>query len=384
MSIGNLVVVLLILACAAYQYKKGTFVKSFAMIIITICSAVVAFAYFELLASLFIGRSEDTRFPALVPWAQPLSFVLLLVVTFSFLQTALGYLTRQPVDFGLTPERVGRVVCGIVLGILVSGLLLTALVMAPLPPQYPYPRFDAQRPDSDKPSRALLNADAFATGWFSIVSRGAFSGKRSFAALHPDFLDQAFLNRLNYTPSVSTTTRSNAVVMPARTGNQKAAAAWRAPPALKDAEGKPLPTKAGHNLTIVRVGIKKSAMEDAAKFKLAQLRLVCKSKIDAENPLAGKALNVYPVGYIQAADRLQTKKLTDLIELKRSDFQDDAPARFIDFAFYVPSDCVPTLVELKQNTIAVVPPLVDAAEAPPAIPFTPRSDRPKGSDAKPK
>ena len=166
---AGLVVVLIILGCAAYQYLKGTLVKAFAAIVITICASVAAFAYFELLANVFVSRSDDSRFLSIAPWAQSLSFVLLFVLAFAILQTITIYLTRQPVDFGLWPERIGRIVCGIFLGLILSGLLLTALAMAPLPSKWPYQRFDQTSPDTEKPGKVLLNTDGFATGWFSIV-----------------------------------------------------------------------------------------------------------------------------------------------------------------------------------------------------------------------
>ena len=188
---SSLLVVLIILGCAAYQYRKGTLVKSFAVVITSICAGVVAFGYFELLANVFISRE------ILAPWAHPLSFMLLFILAFAVLQTIAVQLTRQPVDLGFLPERIGRVVCGIFLGLIVSGLLLTAAAMAPIPAKYPYQRFDETIPDFEKkPSKVLLNADGFVTGCFSIISSGSFSGKKSFATLHPAFLDQLFLNRL--------------------------------------------------------------------------------------------------------------------------------------------------------------------------------------------
>jgi hypothetical protein len=187
---GSLLVVLIILGCVAYQYLKGTLVKSFVAVITSICASVVAFGYFELLANVFISRE------ILVLWAYPLSFALLFILAFAVLQTIAAQLTRRPIDLGLLPERIGRVVCGIFLGLIVSGLLLTAAAMAPISPKYPYQRFDATNPNPENPGKVLLNADGFATGWFSIVSSGSFSGKRSFATLHPAFLDQLFLNRL--------------------------------------------------------------------------------------------------------------------------------------------------------------------------------------------
>ncbi len=352
---GNLLVVLIILGCAAYQYLRGTLVKSFATIINTICASVVAFGYFELLAKVLINREF------LVPWAQPLCFVLLFVLAFAVLQTIAAQLLRRPVDFGPWPERIGRVVCGILLGLIISGLLLTALAMAPLSNKTPYRRFDAARPDAERPNKALFNADSFATGWFSIISSGSFSGKRSFATLHPNFLDQVFLNRHNIADDISIITGSEAIEVP----RQKAA--WPAPEGLRDSNGKPISPKSGHNLTIVRIGIKKKAVKDAGKFTFSQLRLVCKQKSDAKNPLAGKGRNIYPVGYLKAGNQLQIRQLNDRIEIERDDFEGNV--KLIDFAFNVPKDFVPVLVEFKQNNIAQVPPPVTAEQAPPAMPL---------------
>ncbi|MHC4624378.1 MAG: hypothetical protein ACYS4W_10815 [Planctomycetota bacterium] len=382
MLIANLAVLLIVLACVAYQYLKGTLVKSFATIIIAVCGATVAFGYFELLANVFITRAGDSRFPALVPWAQPLSFALLFVLTFAILQTGLAQVLRKPIDLGPLPERFGRVICGIFLGLIICGLLLTALVMGPLPNQYPYPRFDPDRPDPERPARVLFSADGLATGIFSAVSGGCFSGRRSFSALHPDFVDQAFLNRLSAPDDIPIVTTSDAIELPRKQGQQKAAAAWPAPDSLKDSDDKPIPGKAGHTLTIVRVGIKKKVIRDAGRFTLAQLRLVCKPRQFAADPLTGKGRNVYPLGYIKAQNQLRMKKLNDTIEVSVADFEEKTTVRWIDFAFHVPNDYVPVLVQFKQNSVAAVPAMISADDAPPAVPFDPSSERKKSSKAK--
>src|SRR4030043_14991 len=113
---ASLAVVIIILGCAALQYFYGTFVKAFAMIIIAICSSVVAFGFFEMSANLIISRGNDGSLLSLVPWAQTLCFILLFAVTFGVLQTGAIYLLRHSVDLGFLPERIGRVVCGIILG----------------------------------------------------------------------------------------------------------------------------------------------------------------------------------------------------------------------------------------------------------------------------
>jgi hypothetical protein len=353
---GSLLVVLIILGCVAYQYLKGTLVKSFVVVITSICASVVAFGYFELLANVFISRE------IFVLWAYPLSFALLFILAFAVLQTIAAQLTRRPIDLGLLPERIGRVVCGIFLGLIVSGLLLTAAAMAPIPAKYPYQRFDKTSPDPENPGKVLPNADGFATGWFSIVSSGSFSGKRSFATLHPAFLDQLFLNRHEIDNRVSIITSSGAIEIPKK-------AVWPAPESLKDSSG--------HNLTIVRVGITTEAIKGGGTFTPSQLRLVCKQKSDTkEDPLAGKGKNIYPVGYLKTADELQIKKLTDHIEIKRSDL-DDRGVKNIDFAFYVPDGFVPVLVEFKQNCINQLPPRVPAEQAPPVVPFVEQSKKEK-------
>ena len=374
MWIANLAIALIILGCVAYQYLKSHLVKSFATVIITICASSVAFGYFELLANVIIAQTNGTL-SVIVPWAQPLSVLLLFVLAFALLQTIAAQITRRSVDLGRVPDSIGRIVCGIFLGLLLSGLLLTALAMAPLPNKYPYPRFSSTRPDADKPNKPLFNADGFAAGWFSIISRGSLSGQRSFAVLHPAFIDQTFLNRHKATADMSIVAGSDPIELPQKKKrDDKIAAAWPAPQGLKDAEGRPIPPKSGHNLMIVRVGMKKTALKEAGQFTLSQLRLICKQKAYAKNPLVGKARNVYPIGYVSAAKQLQIKRLDEVITVTRSDFEGSAAVRWIDFAFYVPSDFLPVLVEFKQNCVVQVPAIATIDEAPPLLPFTGSSD----------
>lgn len=361
---ANLVVLLIVLGCAAYQYQKGKLVKSFATLIIAICAGAVAFGYFEILAGLIISRGSEGVFASVAPWAQPACFVLLFIVTFAVLATVSDQLTRQAADFGDLAEPVGRVVCGIVLGFILSGLLLTALALAPLPAKYPYERFDHANPNSEKPSRIFLNADGFMTGLFNIMSKGslsAISEKKSFAMLHCDFLDQAYLNRHNIADSISLNTTTEAIQAPTKK------AVWPAPDGLKDSNNRAVPRKTGYELMIVRVGIKRSEVRQAGAFTLSQLRLVCKPKGNVRNALGGRGRSVYPVGYLKTADKLQTTRLTDRIELSQGDFM--GTVRWIDFAFFVPNGFVPALVEFKQNNIAQLPAPVAADQAPPAASF---------------
>jgi hypothetical protein len=334
-------------------------VKAFATIIITVCASVAAFGFYEVSAKLLLRYAASVG-----PWAQPLCFALLFVLAFAILQTAASQLTRQPTDLGLWPERVGRVVCGIFLGLIASGLLLTALAMAPLSNKYPYERFDPRYPNAEKPNKVFLNADGLATGWFSLLSRGSLSAirnKRSFATLHPTLLDQLFLNRLSAGDNLSIMTESPAIEVQAKN------ASWFLSGPITDSDGEQLAPRSGHNLLIVRVGIRKRAAKDAARFTLSQLRLICKPKAYADKPLVGKGRNIYPVGYMKAANQLQKKKLNDPIGIPFSG--STGRVITIDFAFYVPDGSVPVLIEFKLNNVAEVPRPVGTEEAPEIIPF---------------
>jgi len=375
---GTIIVLVVCLACAAYQVAKSTFVKSFATLIALIWASVPAFGYFELLAGVFIGKGEYSRFPALVPWAQSLSFALIFIVVFAILQTVITLLTRNPVDLGKVPELAGRAVCGVLLGLFGAGLLLAAMAMAPLSHSLPYPRFDPTKPDPRNPNRVLPNADGLATGWFSLLSRGAFRGRTSFEAVHPQFLDQAVLNR--FVKRTQVATRPGAIILPSRQqGKEKAVAAWPAPEGLKDHDGNPVAARSGHRLVIVRVGITSDAVRGLPYFRVGfgQLRIIGKEKSLAMNPLAGKGQTIYPAGYMIAEDTVQTRTPAEYLQLTRQHFEGETAVRWIDFVFDVPNELVPVLLEFRQNVVLSLPPMADAEDAPSVVPFVEPSDQPK-------
>ncbi len=378
----SIVVLLIIVGCAVFQFFKGTIVRAFATIIIAIFASIVAFGFFEILAAVLIKRGDSGSMLALVPWAHSLGFLLIFVLVFAVLQTAVVQLThKRPVDLGFLPERIGRVVLGIVLGLVASGVLMTFLAMAPLPSQYPYERFESRNIKVDNPNKVLLNVDGFVTGLFGVVSNGSFSGKRSFASLRPNFLDQLYLNRLDSDVSLVSGTLP-AIEVP------RDKAAWPAPDALKTqiedlnsqgkfarTPGKPI---GNYQPMIVRVGIKRMALKTDSKinagiFTLSQLRLICKERGYEGEPLAGKGQDVYPLGYLKAADEIETNFK---IQVERSDFTNNAGTKDFDFIFPVPSGLQPVFVGFKLNNIVQIPTnaiLTDASEAPPAVGSSPSS-----------
>ena len=81
-------------------------------------------------------------------------------------------------------------------------------------------------------------------------------------------------------------------------------------------------------------------------------------------------MNSWPIGYIKEENQLQLKKLGEQISITTSHFANlKTQVRYIDFAFPVPTNSVPVLLEFKRSTIVEVPKPADSEKAPPAIPF---------------
>jgi hypothetical protein len=344
---AGLVVLVIMVGSAAFFYLKSTVVKTFGYVVAAIFSFVAAFGYYELLAAVFLSRSEDSNFAVIVPWAQPLSFVLIFILVFAILQTIVNQLTLKKFELDKMVEQIGRGLFGLIFGLILAGVLVTALVMGPLPNQYPYQRFDPSASDTQAPSKVFPNADGFVTGLFGLVSAGSLGGQTSFAAVHPSLLNEAYLNRLS--TSTSLLTPNKGIDSPKKEG------AWTAPEGLKytDSEQAVEP-KSGYSLVIVRAGIPKNSIRDVAEFTPSQLRVICKDRSDLANPSAGSTKAFYPFGYLKSETQVKAVKPGDLIKIPRADFSSDA--KWIDWAVYIPSDYVPVAVGYKQNNIAAITP----------------------------
>jgi hypothetical protein len=360
---SSLLILLIIGGFAAYQYFKGNFVRSFMTLIIIVLSSVPAFAFFEYVSSFIIGRDGGGKMARLAPIAQPLCFLVIFGLCLLILQSVLNVLLKEKINLGVIAERVGSVVCGILSGLFLSGVILTLLVMSPLPEKYPYERFLPTNPALDNPKKVLLNADGFAVGWFNIFSKGSMSGKRSFSVLHPNFLDITYLNRLAKSKKVSITMSGAKPVIEVPKEN----GIWPAPKGLKDTSGKAIGQKGDSVLTIVRVGLRKSITQPNGTFTPLQLRLICKEITKIKNPYKGRAIVVYPIGYLKTAEQLEPKSLNSIIKLKPDDF--DGTVKWVDFVYFVPAETVPILLEFKANVVLELSAPVDAQEAPEFIPF---------------
>jgi len=130
-SIIMLAVVLIMVGCAVFLFLKGTFIKAFAMAIAAVCASTVALGFYAVLANTLVSFSGNSDM--LTKWGPLLCFVLLFIVVFAVLQTIISLLSRQPIDLGLWPERIGRIACGVFLGFTLSRVLFVILIMSLLP-----------------------------------------------------------------------------------------------------------------------------------------------------------------------------------------------------------------------------------------------------------
>jgi len=355
------VVMLVIMGgCAALLYLKGTLVQGVVLIFNALFAGFAALGFFEPLARFLIKYS-----PGIAVWAPMICFLLLFILTFAVLEAFAMQFGKEKANLGLWPERVGRVLCGLLLGYIVTGQLLVALATVPHPlfNKYPYERFAERHPNPANANKPFLSPDGFVTGLFGTISQGSFraiSNPRSFAVLRADFLDQLYLNRIKLSQDVSLTTSIPAVSVEKNH-------VWYAPDSLRDTKGKPVSAQAGENLMLVRMGIKNRALKEAGKFTLSQVRVICTPKTDSENPLIGQGQSVYPMGYIGADARLERKSLAEIVTMESSGKSGDAQT--IDLAFSVPMNMAPTLIEFKLNNAVQLPAPAAGEEAPAVLPF---------------
>ena len=218
----------------------------------------------------------------------------------------------------------------------------------------------------------MLSPDGFVAGLFGTVSTGSFSPMgepKSFAMLHAGFIDQLYLNRVGG-KDVPLMTETEAIKVPGKDG------VWEAPENLRDSEGKPVSSQPGKNLMLVRVEIRKAAIEGRRQVHAFAVPPGLRPQ-DRRRP-AGRQ------GRGRVSRRLhrrrqpaanQTAGRGDLGRCGQGHGRqpDDRPG------VPRPDGSDPVLIEFKRNNVAKVSAVASAEDAPQPIPFGSPAPQPQAA-----
>ncbi len=250
-----------------------------------------------------------------------------------------NFLAGSAVEFG-TPVKAGSaVIFGLLIGMICSGMFITALTMAPIKDSFPYKRYAGENIDPQRPKTSFLNTDGLVTGLFSYVSEGAMSGKQSFASVHPDFLNKAYLARKWGKDGVFPMAGEDAVIIPSKD-------------AIKNEDGNRIVLDVGLNPRDVADG---GAQHDGnVSFTFAQIGLLCEPKSVQSGDTAEV---IYPAGLFRngTVDEVAYSEVITLGRDKVEERKGYPRAIWMKLAFEVPSNLKPKAVQFKNYARTEIP-----------------------------
>ncbi len=341
----SLIIIALIFVTVGIVILKTNLVQSFAAFFSAVFAGTGAFAFHENLAAFLISKE------LLVNLAPALSFLVIFGILFAIFMAIAMQLLIFPVDFGSVTEKGGMIVFGLLLGIFTCGYLLVAFGMAPLG-KWPYQRFGSGA-DPTHPSTTLLNPDGLVTGLFNTVSSGSLNGKQSFAMVRADFLNQLYLQRQS-----GQAEQSDTIDIPAKQ------AAWPMTEIPVTDSGNTLSIQPEHTPYVVRIGFRKKLMRgEDPQIIAAQLRVVSKSELQADDPLSGSGTVIYPTAYYTDTNKVKVLRAGETIGLKKKHFGDER-VKWIDIVFQIPQDHVPVLAAYGRENMFLIPKPIKATDAP--------------------
>jgi uncharacterized membrane protein required for colicin V production len=357
--VGTLLVIGIIIGFTLFQYIKGGIITGFIFLVAVIVGITAAFGYYELLA----GYVKDYGF--IGAKAYPLAFFITFIAAFILIKEVADNLLRPEISFGPMIDKAGGIVLGALVGYLFAGAMLVVIGLTPYKTNWLYGRFENTISNPPHPSGALLSPDGFVTGLFGTLSNGSLKGGQSFAVLHADYINQIFLNRHRTSDGVWPMAQDGAVSVTAP-GVRAAPENLIEAPQQEGQQPQPFMPDPGKTLTLVKLQINSNSLMPSdsegdvqQKLALGQLRLIVKEKQDAGNATSGSGEAVYPIGYINAAGQLAVKPLDTIL----GDEEIKGP---IDFAFSIPTNAAPVLMEFRHNIIEEIKPIAAPAAQPPA------------------
>jgi hypothetical protein len=211
----SIIILLMILAVAYFQYAQGFFSATLSAIC-TIFAALIAFSFYEpLVNTIFQGKMADQ--------SHPLALVVLFALSYVILRVIFDKAVPGNIAVPLLVDKIGAGLMGVVAAVFAAGIFSVAAQMLPFGPSIGgftrYPTADrgatasipGQRnvditisdelrsPELDpkQASTPLIPAGEAVTALVSHLSdNGSLSNGAPFDAVHPDFLNELFAQRL--------------------------------------------------------------------------------------------------------------------------------------------------------------------------------------------
>jgi hypothetical protein len=162
---------LIMLGTAYAQYRNGLF-SSFAMLVMVLCSGLVAFGFWEPLADLLDPVFQNN---ALSGCEDMIVMVLLFGVILFALRLVMVYWNREMIDQHGQLQHVGAMVVGLVTGYFLAGFLICALQTLPL--DVNFLDFEPRESSLEPGYRAFYPSDRVWLSMMRQASAGSFGWK---------------------------------------------------------------------------------------------------------------------------------------------------------------------------------------------------------------
>jgi len=184
----SVIVALMVLLVAAFWAYQGFF-SSVIMFFESVVAAMLAFAYFEQVHSLWeesIGAGTG----------QSLAFMLVFAISLLVMRTLTDKVIPNSVRFPLYVDRAGGGIVGFFTGMVLVGSALVAVQMLPTGSSVlGFERLQVNKEGIAKSPKTLglFGPDAFVVGIVNMLSSdGRFGGGNAFGQAKPDYLDQLY------------------------------------------------------------------------------------------------------------------------------------------------------------------------------------------------
>lgn len=340
--IFSVIVILLVAVIAYFHYVQGLLSGVLSATCAAV-AAVLAFSYHEPIAQMLLGGK-------LADQAYAMILVALFAVIYLILRVIFDNLVPGNVRMPAIVDKVGGAITGLIAGIFAVGILAIATQTLPFGPSiggyarygladknevklptsgqaqdtYVYDELKSDKISPDDASHLIIPVDDMVVNFVSKLSAGgSLEGDRTLDSVHPNYLDEAFFNRLGMQVgakhvAINTDKQQQVKVdglFAIESLTQQEAEIPQVRPPRKDL--KPLATNPGNQILVVRVTFGDQATDDDHNVRVspAAVRLVA------------NGVNYLPLG---------TMENHVLAANKPDDFLIIEPNKPVDFVFYVP------------------------------------------------